>query len=504
MSTKKCACFTPSGLVYTRLETDGITARRISNNSTRAKRSIGNEVYDFDTVESILKENPSIGHLRSNNEYDNEDEKLHLNDKIDKLIKETEAFIAAYEKTKPNIDHKRMKRKAEQWANNKIKLKNEAIINDNENELECKIEKDGAVNCSQVIYNDLKAWQTNRLSLEDQIRQLKTKLEDLKEIKQHLKITKPLNINTTEKQNIQTQFLNNQIHNKTAHISKFHMGLNHHRNSRVGPRTRPKNRNNTSLDKKISQSNDFVLPTVNTQSKPGLFDEQFKNYTTESTFLTPGSTDILNSSVIEQDLPKPQITTIIIDDNYNDDNFTDDLIINMAKELDSTETTKLFDTPSTRQITDEENSYIDQFNPVDFTNKVNQINTAVDKILSTEKSTIPTEMGTTRLTSDMTQETSTAASTSSTSKKPRTSNIGPTRLDASQYKKTNNNKLSNSVFGKPDDIFQRRLRPLYLLENEDQHVCYCEENRSLISLFIFELNKHTRIGNLCEQFWFPR
>ncbi|CAH2068844.1 unnamed protein product, partial [Iphiclides podalirius] len=130
MSTKKCACFTPSGLVYTRLETDGTILRRPGDNqkenATRSRRSIDNEVFEPNTVEKILEENPSIGHLRFLNEPFNEFENKNTKEKIDELIKETEAYLKAYERTKENIEHKRIKRRAQHFNhNNKHKQKND-------------------------------------------------------------------------------------------------------------------------------------------------------------------------------------------------------------------------------------------------------------------------------------------------------------------------------------------------------------------------------------------
>lgn len=477
MSTKKCACFTPSGLVYTRLETDGIVARRLSNNTNRAKRSIDNEVYQTDTVESILEENPSIGHFRSKNEYVDETEDKHMHEKIDKLIKETEAFLAAYESKKSKTNHKRIKRRAQHWTHNKHKHRNEAILNDNDNELECKIAKDGTVNCSQVIYNDLKAWHTNRLSLEDQIRQLRTKLEDLKEIKRHLKVTKPVTVNIVEKQIIQPHLLNNHIYNKTLPLSRPHTD-EHHRRGRMGQRVRARQRNNTMTDKKLRLSNEYVLPTVSIQAKTELFEEQFKNYTTEHSITLESSTfkeDAVNASVIEQELPKPQVTTIIVDNGYEEAlNFSSD-----PADVNATDIPKIFDVSNTRKIS-EENKEQDNFNPVDFSTKLQEFSSAIDRLLPTEISVTST----TRYNIEHTETTQTPSSTTlklTVAATPRPlfsmANVGPTRLDVSQYKRPYKHKINKNVFEKPVDVLQRRLRPLYLLENEDQHVCYCEESR---------------------------
>ncbi|KAG6452688.1 hypothetical protein O3G_MSEX007724 [Manduca sexta] len=477
MSTKKCACFTPSGLVYTRLETDGTIARRPSDaakdlNITRSRRSIDNDVYEPNTVDSILEENPSIGHLRFKTEPVNEMENKNIQEKIDELIKETEAFLEAYEKTKETIDHKRVKRRAQHWNHNKHKHKTDPFVNSNESSLECKIEKDGTVNCSQVIYNDLKAWQTNRLSLEDQIRQLRTKLEDLKEIKRHLKITKPV----TEMQTMQPTYVNNHLHNKTI-THDHNSSKEHYRKTRLH-RLKAKHRNSTSIDKKIRQSNEYIIPTVAIKSKDDVFDMQLKNETKMAnvTFNQLNKTTGLDDvNLFNAELPKPQVTTIITDSNFYQQNSieeeksTFESVITTAAPLPTTT-----ETPKQNEVYgvkmsgipgEERNETID--NDKYYSQSARYYSSVIDTFM--EKSTETLKSRTTTTVKPTTNNYSTLGPL----------NLGPARLDASEYEQRNPNKGSSKnsgVFDKPVDVFQRRLHPLFI-ENEDKHVCYCEENR---------------------------
>lgn len=388
MSTKKCACFTPSGLVYTRLDTDGTIARRPGEfskeiNTTRNRRSIDNDVFEPNTVETILKENPSIGHLSFRNEPFNELENRNTNDKIDKLIQEAESFLEAYERTKETLDHKRTKRRVQHMSHNKHKHKNnDALVNSNESSLECKIEKDGTVNCSQVIYNDLKAWQTNRLSLEDQIRELRTKLEDLKEIKRHLKTTKP----AIEIQPINTIFINNHLHNKTTHEHSLNSSKEHSRKSRIH-RFKLKHRNSTTIDKRIRLSNVFIMPTQTVKSKEDIFYVQMKNKTedlteTQTIANVKLTTPLNETNMFSSKLPKPQISTVIIEENHLHQN-------KMLKEKDTnyistTEFTKHVENLTTKPI-NEENMVTERSPPLDFYNTAQYFSTAIDRIMSTEK-----------------------------------------------------------------------------------------------------------------------
>ncbi|KAJ0181298.1 hypothetical protein K1T71_003383 [Dendrolimus kikuchii] len=483
MSTKKCACFTPSGLVYTRLETDGNIARRPGDipkeiNITRARRSIDNDVYEPNTVDTILKENPSIGHLSFKNEPINEVENKNTKDNIDKLIKETEAFLKAYERTKENLDHKRTKRRAQHWSHNKHKHKNDAFVNSNESSLECKIEKDGSVNCSQVIYKDLKAWQTNRLSLEDQIRQLRTKLEDLKEIKRHLKTTKP----AIETQTIHPVYISNHLNNKTT-IHEHNISKEHSRRNRLH-RIKPKHKNSTLIDKKIRQSNEYVIPTLVVQAKEDIFDTQISNNSkikpateTQSTTITNTklTTPINETSIFSSELPKPQVTTVILEGNYleqsniHEERNTVNPHIVTINPISTTELAKI--NKSTPKVT-EENKYevTEQSSPYFFHN-AQYFSSSIDRIISTKEPNgkVFTELPTTSTPAVMKPEETIDIL-----------NLGPTRFDVSEYEQRNPNKGGSKdnagVFDQPVDVFQRRLHPLFI-ENEDKHVCYCEEGR---------------------------
>lgn len=486
MSTKKCACFTPSGLVYTRLETDGTIARRPvelpKENTTRSRRSISNDVYEPNTVDSILEENPSIGHLSFNSEPINEMENREAKTKIDKLIEETEAFLEAYERTKENIDHKRIKRRAQHWNNNnnKHKHKNDAMVNSNESSLECKVEKSGRVNCSQVIYNDLKAWHTNRLSLEDQIRELRTKLDDLKEIKRHLKTTKPV----IETQTANPTLITNHLFNK-SNPHDHNTTREHPRKGRLH-RVKPKHRNSTIIDKRIRQFNEYAIPTANAKTKDDVFDMQLKNVTrTRTDAVTP---NIINEEINVTDtfntvLLKPQVTTIVIERNSR--NHTD--VVSKSTKFRVLSTT---DDPTT-EITKFVSSKIkvggetttEELTTEDFTKIVHLYTAAIDKV-TTERATakLSTEEPTTIKPSQQ------PIVNGNTTTLPAL--LGPARLDASEYEQRNPNKgiaKDLGIFDKPVDVFQRRLHPLYI-QNEDKHICYCEEGRSVSLLEPIKLN----------------
>ncbi|OWR46246.1 extracellular sulfatase SULF-1 protein [Danaus plexippus plexippus] len=484
MSTKKCACFTPSGLVYTRLETDGTIARRPADlqkdNNTRSRRSTDNDVFEPNTVDTILEENPSIGHLSFNNEPIDEIEKRNIENKVDKLIRETEAFLEAYERTKDNIDHKRSKRRAQHWGHKHKPHKNDPLLNMNESSLECKIDKDGTVNCSQVIYNDLKAWHTNRLSLEDQIRELKTKLEDLKEIKRHLKISKPV----VEVQTVTPSYVNTHLHNKTQTPDSTKDSFRRSRFHRI----KTKHRNSTVIDKKFRQLNEYILPTVNGHTRDDIFNTQLRNETsTEAVVKQLSTIDLVeidsNQTYVLGKLPKPQVTTIITESNFYDQNFAAEKSTQQAITTSTDDTATIYsdisgiNNTSSKTPQTEKPTSPSQETSTDILSTLQYYSSEANKVILT-MTTTPTPV-TRRTTAS--HQTYNRTYHTKPSNRPKSSSLGPTRFDASEYEQRNPNKGNSNnhgVFSKPMDVFQRRLHPLFI-ENEDKHVCYCEESRKM-------------------------
>lgn len=156
------------------------------------------------TVEEFIKKHPRVAHLSPFYDEDIEGESDEENldnvlQVIDNHIEQTKNSISSYEsqlvENIPVERYKRIKRSPKnvrsRSTDNLMKSKRRGLFNNRTASLECKVETDGIVNCSKNVYKDLKTWHANRLYIEDEIRQLKTKLEDLKEIRKHLKETRP-------------------------------------------------------------------------------------------------------------------------------------------------------------------------------------------------------------------------------------------------------------------------------------------------------------------------
>lgn len=160
---RKCACFTPNGLVYKKLPLQTISRKSLRPDRIKRDSDLDEMIFedDEDTNESHLlpreQRTLNLAHL----ENDMED----VEDQIHELRLVNESII-----TRPNI---------------KLGLDTNSI-----GRPACFVQK-GKINCSNDIYKDKKTWRQSRHRVENEIQQLKHKLETLKEIRRHLKNSRP-------------------------------------------------------------------------------------------------------------------------------------------------------------------------------------------------------------------------------------------------------------------------------------------------------------------------
>nr|CAH7716993.1 unnamed protein product [Callosobruchus chinensis] len=155
---RKCACFTPNGLIYKKLPL---------NNMTRRDLRIGRSRRDVE-LDNILFE--KLG-----------EEKIHKMTKRD--ITDT---LSDLEDTMGDVEDQIYGLRVSTNTTNEPTWDSNAISNPG-----CIITR-GKINCSTVIYKDKKTWRQSRHRIENEIQQLRHKLETLKEIRKHLKNTRPL------------------------------------------------------------------------------------------------------------------------------------------------------------------------------------------------------------------------------------------------------------------------------------------------------------------------
>lgn len=160
---KKCACFTPRGLVYKKIAVHHLN-KRIPSSRARSKR-------DVEFNELILE----------------------LMDKSDKLTRNKRNTLEHVENAMKDVNGQINEL---QMMNNGSFYDDLRTINLETNLIGvaisgCVLLNKGKVNCSNQVYQDKKIWQKSRHEVNNEIQELKIKLEKLKEIRRHLKHFRP-------------------------------------------------------------------------------------------------------------------------------------------------------------------------------------------------------------------------------------------------------------------------------------------------------------------------
>ncbi|XP_062554295.1 extracellular sulfatase SULF-1 homolog [Armigeres subalbatus] len=189
---RNCACFTPDGLIYTKIKSKRdykhhmlLSGRGTGQRNRRQKRDLGYE-------EEFLEANPEIigliGMARSVVELE---EQLKTSHSVGRHKRETngggqiESVISELQSTLKEIE-----RNFEQ--NSILKKQNSSAVDkEGHRGTKCFITAVGRVNCSNVIYEDETSWKRSRMQIDMLIKVLKTKINDLKDIKKHLKEHRP-------------------------------------------------------------------------------------------------------------------------------------------------------------------------------------------------------------------------------------------------------------------------------------------------------------------------
>lgn len=205
---RNCACFTPDGVIYTKIISD---SSRRANSVLRHKRSVTEFDKFIKDMKSLKQLNGNLdSELKEHSDYmelyphlykidqsiNNERKKLRLK-RSKRDINHISSFIDDLQKTLDSVESKFSDKTLElerQYENGTDRLTHSPVA-------KCYVRSDGKVNCSNIIYEDEKAWRQSRQQIDAIINLLKTKLNDLKDIKKHLKENRPAGIKDDEIEN---------------------------------------------------------------------------------------------------------------------------------------------------------------------------------------------------------------------------------------------------------------------------------------------------------------
>jgi hypothetical protein len=184
---RNCACFTPDGVVYTKIKTEREFFkpkqkrfdRHRHRNRHRNKRSTAHDADEIfieqlptDFLEllrmdevvgnlqtALLNQNQSLEHSTRN--------KRETKDYVTQTLDELTTLLGSIER---------------KYANSSV------------DPVQCFVESMGSVNCSTNVYENEDAWKQSRIQIDMLIKLLKSKITDLKDIKKHLKEHRPSNM----------------------------------------------------------------------------------------------------------------------------------------------------------------------------------------------------------------------------------------------------------------------------------------------------------------------
>ena len=189
-SKRNCACFTPDGVVYTKIKSERDVfhpkqkrfEQKHKLHNSRYRREAADDVdeiyidrvppefLDLLRMDEVV-ENLQNSLLNQSEAFDEHSRKKRDTDYMTQTIDELNALLGTIEK------------KYENATNGPV---------------QCFVEPTGKVNCSTTVYENEQAWKQSRVQIDMLIKVLKSKITNLKDIKKHLKEHRPSNMTYDE------------------------------------------------------------------------------------------------------------------------------------------------------------------------------------------------------------------------------------------------------------------------------------------------------------------
>lgn len=189
-SKRNCACFTPDGVVYTKIKSE----RDVFHPKQKRfehKHKMHNNRYKRETSEEM------------NEIYIDQvpPEFLYLL-RMDEVVENLQSTLL--NKTEDFQEHSRQKRESDYMTqtidelNSVLGTIEKKYANSSNGPVQCFVEPTGKVNCSTIVYENEAAWKQSRIQIDMLIKVLKSKITNLKDIKRHLKEHRPTNMTYDE------------------------------------------------------------------------------------------------------------------------------------------------------------------------------------------------------------------------------------------------------------------------------------------------------------------
>ncbi|XP_055698244.1 extracellular sulfatase SULF-1 homolog isoform X3 [Phlebotomus papatasi] len=194
---RNCACFVPNGVVYTKLKANHPSSkefhqtRKRSSHYHRHKRSIDERYVEQvpEMMKELIRVSKNVAEIRESLIKPAE---AHRRIKRDESIDHISSVIEDIQKNLDKLEASLLE------ENESIRALNHSAQNSKKMSAKCFIETNGKVNCSDIIYEDEKSWRKSRVQIDLLIKVLKKQINDLRDIKKHLKEHRPFSIKDYE------------------------------------------------------------------------------------------------------------------------------------------------------------------------------------------------------------------------------------------------------------------------------------------------------------------
>lgn len=186
-SKRNCACFTKKGVIYTKIK----ATDKVANSVLRHKRD---QFQAFTESMKALKDVNSLLKRRKRNL----DEHIHLPHAdlyqtiLSLALQLDNLNRPSGNRQKRDVSGAMLDEIQRAFKNVEAKYREERVSNTTTGDVaKCFVRPDGQVSCSNIIYDDETAWRRSIDEIGDLIQVLKTKIDDLKSIKRHLRENRP-------------------------------------------------------------------------------------------------------------------------------------------------------------------------------------------------------------------------------------------------------------------------------------------------------------------------
>lgn len=224
---RNCACFTPNGVVYTKIKAErDIFQQKQKRNHRRSKRDA-----DYDEEYKMNLPPEFLNLLRMDEILDNLENKILEGSSVEK-----------HSRKKRDADY--ITQTIDELHSVLLSLEKKYLNNSTKNPVQCFVEQTGKVNCSTIVYENEEAWRQSRLQIDMLIKVLKDKIGNLKDIKKHLKENRPANMTATGDDEVYENFSNSieveeetEENRSTTTKEPQHHHHRHHQNGKKRQKT---------------------------------------------------------------------------------------------------------------------------------------------------------------------------------------------------------------------------------------------------------------------------